>query len=87
MYKPMMEDKMAKVKKKAKLKNEYDITIYGIKPGAELEIEVDANGVPTDRFLRRRMEEAKSEDLVKVKNRQGWNKFKLTEIKKKEVTE
>ncbi|GAF75589.1 unnamed protein product [marine sediment metagenome] len=54
MYKPNMEDKMAKVK----IVNKSVVPIHGLQPGHELEIEVDSEGTPKDKHWRRRFKDA-----------------------------
>ena len=78
MYKPQMEDKMAKVtiiNKSSSMQN-------GVKPGGKTQIEVDKDGTPFELYWRRRFSDAKIDGCVEIIKEEVKKKFKPKEDKK-----
>lgn len=56
---------------KVKIENKSAVTLHGLKPGNQREIEVDENGTPLDRNWRRRLKDSKIDGaIVKVETKE-----------------
>jgi len=62
MFKPNMEDKMAKVI----ILNKTIVPIHGLQPKKTMEIEVDKDGTPLDRHWRRRFRDAEIDGCIEI---------------------
>lgn len=48
------------------LKNNTDVTLNGVKPGATIMVEVDKDGIPLNQYWRRRMKDSAVDNCVSV---------------------
>lgn len=48
------------------IENKSMVNLHGVKPGKQIEIQVDANGVPLDQHWRRRMRDSATDGCIAV---------------------
>lgn len=63
MLKQQMENKMAK----EKYTNKSSVTLHGVAPGADFDIDVDANGTPKNIEWRKRIRDSKIDGCIEKK--------------------